>query len=92
MTTVEAPPRGSPDAIKAVPARHPGRWVATAVVIVLVLMFVHSVLTNDAFQWRFMFDNMFTQPVLEGARTTIIMTILAMLFGVLIALSGTAPA
>jgi polar amino acid transport system permease protein len=38
--------------------------------------------TNDAFQWRFMFDNMFRPPVIEGVRTSLLLTILAMVIGV----------
>ena len=57
---------GTAEPIKAVPVRHPGRWVAIAVLAVLAAMFVHMLVTNDAFQWAFMFDNMFTPPVLEG--------------------------
>jgi polar amino acid transport system permease protein len=74
----------SPERIRAVPVRHPGRWVATAVIGVLVAMFVHMLLTNPVFQWGFMFDNMFTPAVLRGARTTLIMTVLAMVIGVLL--------
>jgi polar amino acid transport system permease protein len=74
----------APERIRAVPVRHPGRWVAAAVIAVLVAMFVHMLLTNPVFQWGFMFDNMFTPAVLRGARTTLIMTVLAMLIGVLL--------
>ena len=45
-------------------------------------MFVHMLLTNDAFNWGFMVDNMFSSAVLEGVRTTIVVTILAMIIGV----------
>lgn len=62
--------------------RHPGRWLATAVVALLVAMFVHLLLTNDAFQWSFMFDNMFREPVLRGAQASVLLTVLAMLIGV----------
>jgi polar amino acid transport system permease protein len=64
--------------------RHPGRWVAAVVIAVLLAMFVHMLLTNPVFQWGFMFDNMFTPAVLRGARTTLIMTVLAMAIGVLL--------
>jgi polar amino acid transport system permease protein len=47
-------------------------------------MFVHMLVTNPVFQWRFMWQNMFTTPVLLGARTTLIMTVLAMVIGVLL--------
>src|SRR5215217_3351810 len=74
----------TPDAIKAIPGRHPGRWIAAAVIAVLVAMFIHMLVTNPVFQWGFMFDNMFTPGVLRGARTTLIMTVLAMVIGVLL--------
>ena len=61
MTTRSTPNGHGPEAIKAVPVRHPGRWVAIAVIAVLAAMFVHMLVTNDAFHWSFMFDNMF-QP------------------------------
>jgi polar amino acid transport system permease protein len=64
--------------------RHPGRWAAVAVIAVGVAMFVNMIVTNPAFEWRFMFDNMFNPPVLDGARTTLLMTVLAMVFGVVL--------
>ena len=51
-------------------------------IAVLVAMFVNMVLTNDAFQWSFMVDHMFTPPVLEGVRTTILLTVWSMVIGV----------
>jgi polar amino acid transport system permease protein len=79
-TTRPAPP----EQIRAVPVRHPGRWIAAAVIAVLVAMFVHMLVTNSQFQWRFMVQNMFTPPVLRGVETTLLMTVLAMLVGVLL--------
>ena len=35
----------------AVPVRHPGRWVAVAVLAVLAAMLVNTVFTNDNFRW-----------------------------------------
>jgi polar amino acid transport system permease protein len=79
-TTRPAPP----EQIQAVPVRHPGRWIAAAAIALFIAMFVHMLLTNPVFQWGFMFDNMFSPPVLRGARTTLIMTVLAMLLGILL--------
>jgi polar amino acid transport system permease protein len=70
--------------IKAVPVRHPGRWVAIGVLAVLVAMFVHVLLTNAAFDWRFIFDNMFDPPVIRGLWGTVLITVLAMIIGVLL--------
>ncbi|WP_222262602.1 amino acid ABC transporter permease [Modestobacter marinus] len=81
----DAPTRPAPpEQIRAVPVRHPGRWVAAAVIAVLIAMFVHMLATNPVFQWQFMVDNMFSEPVLRGARTTLLMTVLAMVLGVLL--------
>src|SRR3954452_21138272 len=83
--TVESTTRPAPpEEIRAVPGGHPGRWVAAAIIAVLALMFVHMLITNPVFQWGFMFDNMFRPPVIRGVRTTLIMTVLAMLIGVLL--------
>ena len=79
-TTRPAPP----EEIQAVPVRHPGRWIAAAVIALLIAMFVHMLVTNPVFQWGFMFDNMFSPAVLRGARTTLIMTVLAMVLGILL--------
>ena len=66
----EQPERARPEPIQAVPVRHPGRWVAVAVIAVLTAMFVHMLVTNDAFHWAFMVDNMFRPPVIAGLRGT----------------------
>ncbi|HYY88840.1 MAG TPA: amino acid ABC transporter permease [Chloroflexota bacterium] len=81
-TATRAPERLPPEPIKAVPIRHPGRWVAMVVIAVVVAMFAHMLVTNKSFQWRFMFDNMFRPPVIEGVRTSLLLTILAMAIGV----------
>src|SRR3954454_7710325 len=82
--------RARPEAIKAVPVRHPWRWVLIAVLAVLVAMFVHLLVTNSHFQWRFIFTSyapgkrgvMFTGPVLNGLQGTLLLTITSMLIGI----------
>ena len=68
--------------IKAVPVRHPSRWVGVAVIVVLVAMLVHSFLTNPNFQWDVVGEYLFSDPVLRGLRNTLILTVLAMAIGV----------
>jgi polar amino acid transport system permease protein len=90
--TQNEPGRAQPEAIKAVPVRHPGRWITIAIIAVLAAMFIHLLVTNDRFQWSFIFSSyapgkrgvMFTEPVLNGLRGTIVLTILAMLIGVVL--------
>ncbi|HKN53739.1 MAG TPA: amino acid ABC transporter permease [Amycolatopsis sp.] len=74
--------RARPEPIRAVPVRHPGRWVAIAVLAVLVSMFLHMLITNDHFQWAFIVDNAFRPPIIAGVRGTILLTIFSMLIGV----------
>lgn len=73
-----------PDPIKAIPVRHPGRWVAMAIIGVFALMFANSVATNPNWQWDFQWQNAFTPPVLRGVVTTLWLTVAAMLIGVLL--------
>jgi polar amino acid transport system permease protein len=68
--------------IQAVPVRHPGRWVAIAVIVVLVAMLVHSFLTNPNFHWDVVGQYLFSDPVLRGLRNTLILTVLAMAIGI----------
>jgi len=68
--------------IKAVPVRHPGRWVGVAVIVVLVAMLVHSFLTNPNFQWDVVGQYLFSDPVLRGLRNTLILTVLSMAIGI----------
>jgi len=84
--------RARPEPIKAVPVRHPGRWVGIAVLAVLTAMFIHVLVTNDQFRWSFIFSSyepgkrgvMFTEPVLEGLRGTVLLTVSSMLIGVVL--------
>lgn len=84
MATETRSDRDRPEMIRAVPVRHPGRWIAAVGVLVLAAMFVNMLLTNDAFQWSFVFDNLFNGPIVEGVWTAVKMTVLAMLIGIVL--------
>ncbi|GAB1646099.1 amino acid ABC transporter permease [Krasilnikovia sp. MM14-A1259] len=92
MSEQTQPGRARPEAIKAVPVRHPGRWVAIAVIAILGAMFLHLLVTNDRFRWSFIFTSyaegkrgvMFTGPVLQGLWGTILLTISSMVIGIVL--------
>lgn len=84
MATTTRPAEAPAENIQAIPVRHPGRWVAVVVIAIVVAMFVDMLLTNPAYNWSFMVDNMFRPPVLRGVVTTLVMTVLSMVIGVLI--------
>jgi polar amino acid transport system permease protein len=72
-----------PGTIHAVPVRHPGRWAAIAVIVVLAGMLVHLLVTNKEFHWSFVFEAMNQQPVIEGLwKGTLLVTALSMVVGV----------
>jgi polar amino acid transport system permease protein len=73
-----------PEQIKAIPVRHPWRWVAIGIIAVVVAQFLHLLLTNPAFKWSFLWQHMFDPPVLRGLKGTVIATVLAMFFGILL--------
>ncbi|HTI25074.1 MAG TPA: amino acid ABC transporter permease [Kutzneria sp.] len=68
--------------IKAVPVRHPGRWLAGAVILVLAAMLAHSLVTNENFHWDIVGKYLTTASVLNGLKNTLILTLLAMLIGI----------
>ncbi|WP_431680442.1 amino acid ABC transporter permease [Kitasatospora sp. KL5] len=73
---------GRPEAIKAVPVRHPGRWAGAVVVVVLAAMLIHALVTNPAFQWSVVGDTLFNDQILHGLLVTLELTALAMVMGV----------
>ena len=64
--------------------RHPGRWVAVAVVVVLLAMLVNSLIRNPNFQWDVVFGYFLDASILDGLRNTILLTVVAMLVGLLL--------
>lgn len=89
-TTAE---RGPSPPIQAVPVRHPGRWVAAAVIGVLAAMFVHTVTWSTVvrggqrqsrFQWGVVGHYLLSAPVLDGAVITIELTVIAMGIGIVL--------
>jgi polar amino acid transport system permease protein len=75
---------GRPEEIRAVPVRHPGRWVAAAIVLVVAVALVRSVATNPRFEWGVVGEYLFDERILEGVRLTIELTVIAMVIGVVL--------
>src|SRR3954454_2622783 len=90
MTTLEthpdaataAPPSGTPyDQLKVVPARHPGRWAATAVVALLLAMVVNSLVTNPRWEWDIVGAYLTERSIVHGVVTTIELTLITAVLG-----------
>ena len=83
-TTEAAGRTGPPEEIKAVPVRHPGRWLAAVVVLVLVAMFVHTLVTNPRFEWNVIGSYFLSRRVLDGLAITILLTVVSMAIGIVL--------
>jgi len=76
--------RERPETIRAVPVRHPWRWVALAVIAIFVAMFVHLLVANPNFDWPTVRKYLFDPLILRGVWMTIKLTLLSMAIGIII--------
>jgi polar amino acid transport system permease protein len=61
--------------------RHPGTWVASGVVLLVLGLTAYSVATNPAFEWPVVAQYMFDAEVLAGLWRTLELTLAAMVMG-----------
>src|SRR5256885_12732477 len=71
-----------PEDIKAVPVRHPGRWIAAVVVLLIAGALVRSAATNPRFEWALVGDYFFSPRILGGLVVTLELTAIAMAIGI----------
>jgi len=83
-TEVSEQREGRPEEIRAVPVRHPGRWVAAVVVVLVGASIVRAIITNKNFQWHVVGQYLFSSRVLHGVLITLELTILSMVIGILL--------
>jgi polar amino acid transport system permease protein len=72
------------NAQQIVKLRHPGTWVATAIVLLIVAGAGYSVATNPAFQWPVVAQYMFDAEILQGLQRTLELTLAAMVIGLVL--------
>jgi polar amino acid transport system permease protein len=94
MTDVDTSP-SAPAAIDAVPLRHPWRWVAAVVIVILVVLFIYGAATNDAYRWQIFAEYLFNDRILTGVGNTLQLTVYAMAIaialGVILAVMRLSP-
>jgi polar amino acid transport system permease protein len=76
--------RPAPEALRAIPVRHTGRWIAAAIVAVLIATIARSVATNPRFQWHVVGDYLFASQITHGVLVTLELTVVAMVIGVVL--------
>ena len=65
-----------------VPERHPLRWAAAAVVVLLGLLAAQSVATNERFEWEVAGSYFFSPRILDGLVMTLQLTVISMTIGI----------
>jgi polar amino acid transport system permease protein len=73
-----------PEEIKAVPVRHPGRWIAAALVLLFAAAVIRSIVTSQGFQWHVVGQYLFDSRILHGALATIYLTALCQGIGIVL--------
>jgi polar amino acid transport system permease protein len=68
--------------IKAVPVRHPGRWLSTVLVLFALAMLIRSLINNPNYQWGVVRDTFTTHTILVGLSHTIELTVVCMAIGI----------
>jgi len=84
MVTSDTAEQVPADEIKAIPVRHPGRWVAAAIILILGAALVKSMATNHRFEWGVVKNYFFSDQVLRGLVVTLELTALSMAIGIAI--------
>ena len=64
--------------------RHPLRWVASFVVLVLVAQMVNMLVTNDNFGWPTVARWLTAESVMKGLGITLLLTVIAMTIGIVL--------
>ncbi|GAA1970471.1 amino acid ABC transporter permease [Catenulispora subtropica] len=71
-----------PPVIRAVPVRHPGRYISAAILLVLLAMFVHMLWFNKNFSWDLVRQWLFWHTIVNGVWVTLQLTAFAMVIGI----------
>jgi polar amino acid transport system permease protein len=61
-----------------------GRWIAAAIVLLFAAALIYSFATNSRVQWGVVGDYLFDPRVMRGIRTTLELTVLAMVIGIIL--------
>lgn len=75
--TTSSPVNSSTPELRIVPARHPGRTIATVVVILALIPLFISVLGNPRWEWGVVAQWFTAESVLRGLGSTLLLTVIA---------------
>ncbi|MDQ6710852.1 MAG: amino acid ABC transporter permease [Candidatus Dormibacteraeota bacterium] len=73
-----------PETIKAIPVRHPWRWLSAVAVLAFAGSAVYTVVTAPALRWSIVGQYIFQGLILRGIVVTLELTVLAMAIGIVL--------
>ena len=74
-----------PEAIKAIPVRHYGRWIGAAVVLALLALLASAFINADI-NWNVVGEYLTYDTIIEGAGKTLWITVASMALGLVLGL------
>ncbi|MCY0903950.1 amino acid ABC transporter permease [Arthrobacter sp. H14-L1] len=86
MTALANKRTEGPDLIKAVPVRHPGRWVGGVIIALCLFLLVQSLVTNQNFHWDTVGTYLMDVLVIQGIGWTLLLTVLSMVLAIVLAI------
>jgi polar amino acid transport system permease protein len=74
--------RRRPEAIKAIPVRHPGRWVSGVLVVAVAAQVIYTIISAPDLHWEIVRQFLTGRLILRGIAVTLELTALSMLVGI----------
>ncbi|MBT1001237.1 amino acid ABC transporter permease [Paenarthrobacter sp. DKR-5] len=84
-TTTSEAGNNRPELIKAVPVRHPGRWVSGVIIVLIAVAVLQSMFTNPNFRWDIVATYIMDTLVVQGVGWTLLLTVLSMVLAIVLA-------
>ena len=73
-----------PQALKAIPVRHPWRWVSAVIVLAVAAQIIGTIVTAQELKWNVVLQYLFFPRIMQGALLTLLLTAGAMVMGVVL--------
>ncbi|HKV86706.1 MAG TPA: amino acid ABC transporter permease [Candidatus Dormibacteraeota bacterium] len=73
-----------PEAIKAMPVRHPWRWISAVVVLLIAADAIYTLISAPNMSWSIVGKYLFQRLILEGVTLTLALTVVAMAIGIVL--------
>lgn len=72
--------------IKAIPVRHPGRWIGIVIIAVIAALIIQSVTRNTNFRWDIVWLYLRDVKVIQGVGWTLLLTVASMALAIVLAI------